>query len=334
MKIANPLYDHAFKYLMSNDRYAKKVMSTILEREVVEIKLEQQEIVLDNFIQFTLYRMDFMALIKDSEGNEEWAHIELQKSKLPNNMLRFRSYLSHAISKRVEHTDPLTGQKTEKSFPVISVYILGYNVEDIPVLAAKADPKITDLSTHQVLDIHSDFIQMLTNTCYVLQVRRLPKERQSRIEKFMTLFNQAWVESDDKKFILDLEEVPEEFKDLAECLQKPLMEREDLKKLEAEQEVEEMFAQQESEIALQKALTEHERQEKEKALQREEEERQEKEKAMQREEEERRQKEEAKSALKRMIQKLQSKGFSLEEIAIDLEKTQEEINAILNNRPH
>jgi flagellar biosynthesis GTPase FlhF len=34
MKIANPLYDHAFKYLMSNDKLARKVLSVILEKEV------------------------------------------------------------------------------------------------------------------------------------------------------------------------------------------------------------------------------------------------------------------------------------------------------------
>jgi hypothetical protein len=35
MKIANPLYDHAFKYLMSNDKLARKVLSVILDKEVL-----------------------------------------------------------------------------------------------------------------------------------------------------------------------------------------------------------------------------------------------------------------------------------------------------------
>ena len=44
MKIANPLYDHAFKYLMSNDRLARKVLSVILDKEVLKLELSQQEI--------------------------------------------------------------------------------------------------------------------------------------------------------------------------------------------------------------------------------------------------------------------------------------------------
>ena len=48
MRIANPLYDHAFKYLMSNEKLAKKVLSTILEQTVVDLELSQQEVVVAN----------------------------------------------------------------------------------------------------------------------------------------------------------------------------------------------------------------------------------------------------------------------------------------------
>ncbi len=61
------------------------------------------------------------------------------------------------------------------------------------------------------------------------------------------------------------------------------------------------------------------------------------EEAKAREQEERKLKEEAKAreqeakaTLKKMIQRLQSKGFTLEEIALDLEKTVAEIKAILD----
>jgi len=45
MKIVNPLYDIAFKYLMENNRLAKKVLGVILETEVEELVLSQQETV-------------------------------------------------------------------------------------------------------------------------------------------------------------------------------------------------------------------------------------------------------------------------------------------------
>jgi hypothetical protein len=34
MKIANPLFDKGFKYLMENEKFARKVISVILDEEV------------------------------------------------------------------------------------------------------------------------------------------------------------------------------------------------------------------------------------------------------------------------------------------------------------
>ncbi len=76
---------------MSNDKLARKVLSTILEQEVVELELAQQEIVVSNKSRhFTLFRLDFKAVIADATGKKEKVLIELQKSKLPTNLVRFR----------------------------------------------------------------------------------------------------------------------------------------------------------------------------------------------------------------------------------------------------
>jgi hypothetical protein len=133
----------------------------------------------------------------------------------------------------------------DSALPIISIYILGYNVEDIPHVAIKVNHSIIDMSSQKELDLQSDFIDLLTHTTCILQVRRLPKQRRSRIEQFLTLFNQAWVM--EQKYILDLQEVPEGFEDIAEYLQRPLQEEEIRAKLRAEEEVEAMFAQQEAE---------------------------------------------------------------------------------------
>ncbi len=263
MRIANPLYDNAFKYLMSNDRLARKVLSVILDREVLDLELTQQEVVVeDNERQFTLYRLDFKARIRTENGGTEIVLIELQKSKLPTNVLRFRSYLSAAYShhsKKSKLSPAAAGQpagsnpalpriEQEPVYPIISIYIMGYNIEDLPVMAAKVDRKVIDISEKKELDINSDFVNLLTHTCYVLQIRRLPKERRTRIEQFLTLFNQAWIS--DQNYILDLEEVPEEFADIAKHLQTPLLEEDMRNKLLAEQELEELFAIQEAEVKI------------------------------------------------------------------------------------
>ncbi len=184
MRIANPLYDQAFKYLMSNDCLARKVLNVILDKEVL-----QELVIEDEERRFTLYRFDFKAVIQDEFGEKETVLIELQKSKLPTNILRFRNYLGLSYTQRKAKPD----ETQVPPLPIISIYILGYNIADIPVMATKVDRNIVDLSSKEELQIESDFTALLTHTCYILQVRRLPKKRQTRIEQFMTLSNQAWV---------------------------------------------------------------------------------------------------------------------------------------------
>ena len=267
MRIANPLYDHAFKYLMSNDRLAKKVLTTILEQEVLELELSQQEVVVANHArQFTLFRLDFKAIILNEAGKKEQVMIELQKSKLPTNLVRFRNYLGYSYT---QSNKEVTGDASaeETLLPIISIYILGYNLPDVEVMAATVDRKIIDASTKQELHIESDFIELLTHKCHILQVRRLPPKRQTRIEQFLALFNQAWVT--DKKYILDLEEVSAEFKDIATYLQRPLQDKATIEQLRAEAEVEDLFSVQEALIKRAQQEAEEERKLKEEAIQKE-----------------------------------------------------------------
>jgi hypothetical protein len=310
MQIANPLYDHAFKYLMSNDKLARKVLSVILEKEVLELELSQQEVVVeDEERRFTLYRLDFKAVILDENGRKETVLIELQKSKLPTNVLRFRNYLGFAYTHKTNVKNPETQVAQDSALPIISIYILGYNVEDIPTTAVKVDRKIMDLSRHEEMHIKSDFIDLLTHTCYILQVRRLPEQRRSRIEQFLTLFNQAWVM--EEKYILDLQEVPKGFEDIAEYLQRPLQEEEIRAKLRAEEEVEAIFALQEAEKAQLLRRVEE-------AVAQKEEERRQKESALQ-------QMRESKLKLARVLLRT---GMSVKEVALETGLTEEEVKRL------
>jgi hypothetical protein len=308
MKIANPLYDHAFKYLMSNDKLARKVLSVILEKEVLELELSQQEVVVeDEKRRFTLYRLDFKAVIMDENGRKETVLIELQKSKLPTNVLRFRNYLGMAYTQKIKTRHPETLMEQDSALPIISIYILGYNVEDIPHVAIKVNHSIIDMSSQKELDLQSDFIDLLTHTTCILQVRRLPKQRRSRIEQFLTLFNQAWVM--EQKYILDLQEVPEGFEDIAEYLQRPLQEEEIRAKLRAEEEVEAIFAQQEAENEYYKRRAEDSKAREEEAKAREEE-------AKAREEEAKAREEEAKAREEMALEQMREARIKLARILL------------------
>ena len=145
MKIINPLYDYAFKYLMQNNRIAKKVLSTLLECEVLELSIEQQEVVKVENRGLKLYRLDFNAVILDEKGIKKKVLIELQKSKIPTNALRFRTYSGDAYLKKGDATYEDKSDKVKAEvYPIISIYILGYNVVDIPYLAINIDNRVTN----------------------------------------------------------------------------------------------------------------------------------------------------------------------------------------------
>jgi hypothetical protein len=229
---------------MENERLAKKVISVLLDQEVVELSLGQQETILPIEKRgLTLFRLDFKAIIKEADGTNKKVLIELQKSKFSTDIQRFRNYLgANYISKNKKHDEGNIEKKN--SYPIITIYILGYNMDDLPYLAVKVNREIIDSSNNKPVNVKSFFIEHLTHQSHIIQVRRLPEERSTRLEKFLTLFNQAWIS--DENYILDLQDVPDEFKDMAKFLQGPVMNDTFRRQLEVEEEIDTLFDEQEA----------------------------------------------------------------------------------------
>ena len=249
---------------MENNRLAKKVISVILNQEIEELTLSQQEtIVPDQKRQFTLFRLDFKAIIVNSKGEKQTVLIELQKSKYITDIIRFKSYLGANYLKSNTEKDK-QGNDKKVSYPIITIYILGYKLDDIPYLAVKVNHEILNSINNEHLYIDSDFIKHLNHRSHILQVRRLPHERRTRLEKFLVLFNQAWCT--EYKYIIDLESIPEEFKDIAEYLQSKIMDEEFRRQLEAEEEIDTIFDRQENKYIHKIAQAEAKAKQKEKEL--------------------------------------------------------------------
>ncbi len=103
MKIANPIYDVVFKYLMDDNMIAKLMISKIIGEEIESLDFQPKESVAkiesptpDSEkvkASFTVYRLDFAAKIKLSGGGFKQVLIEIQKAKFPTDIMRFRKYL-------------------------------------------------------------------------------------------------------------------------------------------------------------------------------------------------------------------------------------------------
>lgn len=227
---------------MQNERLAKKVLSVILDQEILELSLSQQETVVpDEKRALTLFRLDFKAVIVTPENTKQTVLIELQKSKFSTDIKRFRTYLG--VDYIQSETETINDKEVKTPYPIITIYILGYKLDDLPYLAVKVNQCVTNAVSEKEIKVNSFFVNHLTHRSYILQVKHLPEKRKTKLEKLLTLFNQAWCTNE--RFILDLQEVPKEFEDIAKHLQRPVMDNDFRRQLLAEEEIDQIFDEQE-----------------------------------------------------------------------------------------
>jgi hypothetical protein len=308
MKIINPIYDQAFKYMMDNEIIAKKVLSIILGQQVLSIQSKPQETkTIDKKRDIPLSRFDFKAIIHNEQGQEMNVLIELQKSNKPDPVMRFRRYLGKNYIRRETFINP-RGIEETRVLPIITIYLLGYKLAEYDTPAILVNNVVTDTVNNRQINLKNEFVQLLTHPSYILQIERLKPVRRTKIEKFLAIFDQG--KKTDEDFILDIEETEDEedLKEIKQYLNRATQDEEMIRMLELEEDIDQEFGKLETELEL--------------ARQREEEERKQK-------EEERKQKEEALDTIRKMIEKLHAKGVPVSEIATITGKTEQEINGII-----
>ena len=93
--VANPLYDAVFKYLMEDDRIAKTLLTALLKKKVVDVKIRRNEYAnLTRRETISMFRIDFAATVLDEDNKPHLMLVELQKTWLPSETLRFRRCLA------------------------------------------------------------------------------------------------------------------------------------------------------------------------------------------------------------------------------------------------
>ncbi|MBN2892997.1 MAG: hypothetical protein JXL97_14105 [Bacteroidales bacterium] len=243
MRIVNPLYDRAFKILMENEKIAQKIISVIIEKEVVSLELRPQEVIItDKKRNFPILRYDFKAVIRTEEEGDQVVLIEVQKSKYPDPIIRFRKYLASNYMKTEKVEDGA------KALPIITIYFLGYNLPEYDTPAVIVNNCVIDATTKEPIEYKNEFVKLLTHPSYILQVERLPKQRKTKLEKLLSLFDQAKKTSDD--FILDIDndysENLSDFGFVINHLNRAAQDEDIILELQLEEEVEKEFERLES----------------------------------------------------------------------------------------
>ena len=211
VNIANPIYDSVFKYLMEDERIAKTLISALLKKEVVEVDMRRNEYTNGTRDNISMFRIDFGARIKEEDGSTKLVLIELQKTWLETETLRFRQYLG------AQYANPENILKDCENdgygIPMIAVYLLG-QVGDIeePVLYVKQKALDYD-GNHVTKGIPDPFVDSLTHDSIIVQIPRLRGHVNNRLDKVLSVFDQSQKEKgnhqvlsvDEDKFNGDLE---------------------------------------------------------------------------------------------------------------------------------
>jgi len=186
MRIANPIYDIVFKYLMEDERIARTILSALLKQDVVKVVVRPHEYANVNRETLSVFRIDFAATVREADGTERLILIELQKTWLPTETLRFRQYLG------VHYSNPANIAPDGNSLPMVAIYLLGHKVGDIeePVLYVKNHA--FDYDGRQVTQgLPDPFVESLTHDSIIVQIPRLHGHINNRLDEVLSVFDQS-----------------------------------------------------------------------------------------------------------------------------------------------
>jgi hypothetical protein len=204
--IANPIYDVVFKRLMDDTENARFFIETLLDQEVESIEFRPQEYPLSKEIAalsehlqlpgaMTFFRLDFLATIKMVSGEHQKVLIEVQKGKNTLDINRFRDYLAEQYKRTDEIEIPGIGiQKVP--LHIITIYILGFELEHISTPAVKIAREYIDLMTKQPITAKEDFAEQLTHDCIIIQTPRIHGSIQTELDALLSLFEQNYFVDD------------------------------------------------------------------------------------------------------------------------------------------
>ena len=196
--IAYPIYDVVFKYLMEDERIARTILSALLRKEITHVEMRPHEYVDEKIDGITVQRIDFGATVRE-EGCERLILIELQKTWLPTELLRFRQYLARQYR---DTKNMALGKRKEYALPMVMVYLLGHHVGEIkePVLYVKHD--VCDYEGRIVTEgIPDPFIESLTHESVIVQIPLLRGHVNTRLDRILSIFDQSHKDSSDNKLL-------------------------------------------------------------------------------------------------------------------------------------
>jgi len=215
MYIANPIYDVVFKYMMEDNKVAKLLLSAIIGEKIEQLDFSFQSYTADYTSDLTVMHFDFAAKIATPEGYKTVA-IELQKAKLPSDIMRFRRYLGQQYQNQENTSD----EAQQKARQIYCIYFMNYelDISDSPVL--EVNHYVKDVVTGEQFSTRNEFIESTQHRSWIVQIKHLKNRRRTDLERLLALFDQSNRTAEDKHVLnIKESELPEQYRVLCRRLQ-------------------------------------------------------------------------------------------------------------------
>ena len=197
--IANPIYDVVFKYLMEDERIARTILSALLKENIVKVEMRPHEYSNGQKESLSIFRIDFGATILKADGLEQLILIELQKTWLPTETLRFRQYLG------VHYQNPkniVADSPDRHALPMVAVYLLGHQVGEIEDPVIYVRHQVYNYEDEPVVrGIPNKFVDSLNHDSIIVQIPLLHGKVNNRLDKILSIFDQRRVNTDNQHYL-------------------------------------------------------------------------------------------------------------------------------------
>ncbi len=215
MRIANPMYDAAFKYLMDDQAAARLLVGAVLGEEVESLQALPQErsarpSPAPPEEMLTVRRVDFAATVRTAGGERLRVLVEVQKARFTDEVMRFREYLGRHYADRENYDKGADGRRRHR--PLRAIYILGECLPRTEATVLRVAREYLDGVTGRRLAEREEFVEALSHDCWVVQVPLLASRRRTDLERLLSVFDQE-LQAPGERHVLEVDEreIPERY---------------------------------------------------------------------------------------------------------------------------
>ncbi len=192
--IANPIYDSVFKYLMEDIPAARVLLSALLQRKIGEIELKRNEYTRTKTKdEISVLRVDFAAEIFNDDGSRELVTIEIQKTYLSTEIMRFRRYLAAHYSDETNAIVLSDRPNRKRALHIITIYLLGHEVEELDNAVTYVYPRMYDQNMNEIDKKVNEveFVDGLVHDMIVVQIPKITSAKVvSHLDRILSVFDQ------------------------------------------------------------------------------------------------------------------------------------------------